>query len=82
MSNLQDLTEKESSCFILLWPVTLLNNDVRTCWDKPDEVLSATRLQTNKQTNTHLFVFPLLKGVICLMMDPENTQGNHMPSTG
>lgn len=41
MSNLQHLTEKESSCFVLLWPVTLWNNDVRMCWDKPDEVLSA-----------------------------------------
>ena len=43
MSNLQHLTEKESSCFVLLWPVTLSNNDVRMCWDKPDEVLSAAR---------------------------------------
>lgn len=39
MSNLQHLIEKESSCFILLWPVTILNNDMRMCWDKQDEVL-------------------------------------------
>jgi len=29
MSNLQHLTEKESSCFVLLWPATLSNTDVR-----------------------------------------------------
>lgn len=70
MSNLQHLTEKERSWFALLWPVTLLNNDVRVCQDKPDKV------------PIRLLLSPLFKGVICLMMDPENTQGNHMPSAG
>lgn len=51
------------------------DNEVRMCWGRPDEVLLLSRA-------IRLFVFPLFKGVVCLMMDPENTLGNQMPGAG
>jgi len=51
------------------------DNEVRMCWGGPDEVLILSGA-------VRLFAFPLLKGVLCLVMDARNTPGNQMPRAG